>query len=516
MGQDVTSLCCHDGWAWSVKYDPNGSRVVTTGSDDTVKVWDVATGRELLSVTGLGARDAVFSPDGRYLIVSGERAVSILDAASGESLSSVPGPGQTFYSLLFSPDGTRLAASNFDGNVRIWNYTNGELGPNPLLLAGHKAAVGGISFTPDGRYLASGSSDGTARVWDVSLNGDGEFGTYSHDNRVMDVAFAPDGSWLVSTGVDNVAKIWDTAAERTRFTLNHEDWVVGVAVHPDGHTLATSSNDGTVGFWDVVTGEEKQVIQAHETIDFGYLRGAKGIAYSPDGQRLATGGADQLVKVWDAETGNEILTMTGHKGTINAVAYSPDGRWLISSSNDGTVKVWDPIDGHELWTLPGNRVVFEASFSPDSSRLVTGQEGGWVTIWSFPDQEADPRGQPEKLLEFQPRPQAMAKGTFSPDGSQLVIAGSIQTSIHDAYTGELLVNLGHPATKATFSPNGRLVATAGNDSLVRLFAVDQGELLALAQSRVTRSLTTEECQQYLHLGKCPTLVNPSLAGLSDS
>jgi WD40 repeat protein len=174
IGQEITSLCCHEGWAWSVKYDPSGSRVVTTGSDDTLKVWDVVTGRELLSVTGLGARDAVFSPDGQYLVVSGERAVSILDAASGENLNNIPGPGQTFYALLFSPDGTRLAASNFDGNVRIWDYANGELGPNPLLLSGHKAAVGGISFTPDGRYLASGSSDGTARVWDVSLNGDGE------------------------------------------------------------------------------------------------------------------------------------------------------------------------------------------------------------------------------------------------------------------------------------------------------------------------------------------------------
>jgi WD40 repeat protein len=503
IGQEVTSLCCHEGWAWSVKYDPNGSRLVTTGSDDTLKVWSVETGSELLSVAGLGARDAVFSPDGRYLVVGGERAVSILDAATGEIINNVPGPGQTFYTVLFSPDGTHLAASNFDGNVRIWNYADGELGPISLLLSGHKAAAGGISFTPDGRYLASGSSDGTARVWDVSLNGGGEFGTYSHDNRVMDVAFTPDGSWLVSTGIDNTAKIWDTAAEQERFTLRHDDWVVGAAVHPDGHTLATSSNDGTVRIWDANTGEQKLIIQAHETIDFGYLRGAKGIAFSPDGQRLATSGADKLVKVWDAETGEELFTMTGHTGTINAVAYSPDGRWLISASNDGAVKVWDPVDGHELWTLPGDRVVFEASFSLDSSRLVAGQQDGWVTIWSFPTQGTDPEAQPERLLDFQPRPQAMAKGVFSPDGNQLVIAGSIQTSIHDARTGELQVILGYPATKATFSPDGRLVATAGNDGLVRLFAADQEELLALAQSRVTRSLTTEECQQYLHLDACP-------------
>jgi WD40 repeat protein len=337
----------------------------------------------------------------------------------------------------------------------------------------------------------------------VSANGSSEFGTYAHDNRVIDVVFAPDGSWLASTSVDNTAKIWDVAAMRERFTFEHDDWVVGAAVHPDGRTLATSVNDGTVHIWDAYSGEEELIIQAHEPLNFGYLRGAKGLSFSPDGQRLATSGADELVKVWDVETGDELLTMNGHTGTINAVAYSPDGRWLISSGNDGAVKVWDPANGHEIWTLPGDRVIFEASFSSDSSKLVTGQEGGWIVIWSFPDDDAASEDRPEKILEFQPRPQAMAKGVFSPDGSLLAIAGPIQTSVHDADTGDLLFNLGYSTTKAAFSPDGHLLATAGNDGLVRLFAADQEELTNLASTRVTRSLTMEECQTYLHVEECP-------------
>jgi len=107
-------------------------------------------------------------------------------------------------------------------------------------------------------------------------------------------------------------------------------------------------------------------------------------------------------------------------------------------------------------------------------------------------------------LQFQHNPKLVLKGGFSPDGNLLAVAGEGQTSVHDAHTGELLVGLGHSgATTAAFSPDGRLIATTGNDGLVRLLAANQEELLALAKTRLTRSLTDEECQQYLHLAACP-------------
>jgi WD40 repeat protein len=421
-GQELTSFCCHDDFVYSVNYSPDGSRVVTTSADETLKVWEVATGRELFSVNNFDPNDAVFTPDGQYLAVGDDKEIIIMEAASGEIQATAPGPGQNVIVLLFSPDGTRLAASSSDGDARIWNYDNGEIDPNPLLLSGHKSLVAGVSFTPDGRYLATGSDDGTARVWDISLDGGREFGTYAHDSGVIEVAFSPDGSWLASTSQDGTAKIWDTATREERFTLKeHEDWVIGVTIHPDGRTLATSSNDGTVRIWDAQTGEERLVIQAHE-VNPGFFSGAKGIDYSADGGRLATGGADQVARVWDADTGEELFALTGHTGTINAVDYSPDGRWLITAGDDGLIKVWDPTDGRELWTLSGDgSTIYGASFSPDGSRLVAGHDNGQAVVWSFPGPEAVAETRPEKVLQFKHSPQWLGKGGFSPDGDLLAI-----------------------------------------------------------------------------------------------
>ena len=232
-GQELISLCCHEDWVLSVNYSPDGARAVTASEDKSLRVWDIVTGSELFSIVGIDQNDAVFSPDGQFIIVGGDRDISIFEAASGERYSTAPGPGQNFIDLLFNREGNRLAASNYDGRVRIWDYAEGEL-TNPMVLSGHKDLVAGVSFTPDGRYLSSGSSDGTVRVWDVSLDGSSEFGTYAHDSRAMGVAFSPDGSWLVSTSLDGTTKIWDMTARKERFTLRrHEDWVVGVTVHPD-------------------------------------------------------------------------------------------------------------------------------------------------------------------------------------------------------------------------------------------------------------------------------------------
>ena len=503
-GVEAAALCCHDGeTVWSVNYSPDGTLAVTVGDDRMVRVWEAATGRELLAIDGTNPGDAVFSPDGQYIVVGDDTDMLVFEARSGELYASAPDP-QTSAALTFSPDGTRLAASNYDGHVRLWEYADGELEPGPMVLSGHRKQTLGVSFSPDGRLLASGSLDGTARIWDVSPEDSGEFGQYTHNNTAFDVDFSPDGRWLVSTSLDGTAKIWDTEAREVRSTLDHDDWVIEADFHPDGNQFATSSSDGTIRVWDVESGGEKLVIDAHEVSLEGFFSGAKGVSYAPDGQRLASGGADAIARVWDAESGEQLLELAGHSGTIHSVNYSADGRWLVTGGEEGVIKVWDPTNGQELWTLAGDpTTIWFMTFSADGSRLAASHDSGQVIVWSFPAPEADSLAVPEIVLQFEHDVQTVGKPGFSPDGTLLAVADSRQTIIHDAATGEQLANFEHAATATTFSPDGRLLATAGTDGVVRLLAANSEDLLALAKTRVTRSLTEDECRRYLHLEACP-------------
>ena len=141
----------------------------------------------------------------------------------------------------------------------------------------------------------------------------------------------------------------------------------------------------------------------------------------------------------------------------DSVAFSPDGTRIATASADGTAKVWDAATGQELFTLVGHtRGVTSVVFSPDGTQIATGSADKTARVW-------------------------------------------------EAATGKLLQTLlGHTegVTSVAFSPDGTHLAAASLDGTTRLYLLRIEDLLALARSRVARSLTDEECQQYLH-GPCP-------------
>jgi WD40 repeat protein len=230
-----------------------------------------------------------------------------------------------------------------------------------------------------------------------------------------------------------------------------------VAFNPDNTLLATAGQDKKVIIWDVTSGEALYTLEP-------FTDGIWSINFSPDGAMLATGTGhiDANVRIWDVESGQELPTiLEGHEWQVNDVIYSPDGSLILTTSDDGSARIWDVESGQELLFMDAPSKVLSADFNPDGQLIVTGEEGGNIKIWD------------------------------AASGNRLIT---------------LLENAEGAISHVEFNPDGRRVlasVSGASHSTVLEFILPIEELIEVAQSRLTRSLTDDECRQYLHLDACP-------------
>ncbi|MFN9674579.1 MAG: protein kinase domain-containing protein, partial [Microcystis sp.] len=256
------TLTGHSNWVYSVVYSPDGRYLASGGSDNTIKIWEVATGRELRTLTG---------------------------------------HSDFFRSVVYSPDGRYLASGSFDKTIKIWEVATGR---EVRTLTGHSGWVNSVVYSPDGCYLASGSWDKTIKIWQVATGK--ELRTLTrHSGWVYSVVYSLDGHYLASGSQDNTIKIWQVATGKQLRTLTgHSDWVWSVVYSPDGRYLASGSRDNTIKIWEVATGKQLRTLTGHSEAVFS-------VVYSPDGHYLASGSQDNTIKIWEVATGKQLRTLTG-------------------------------------------------------------------------------------------------------------------------------------------------------------------------------------------------------------
>jgi len=464
----------HLGGVMSVAFSPDGQRIVTGSWDLTAKVWEAASGRELLTLKGhsAGICSAAFSPDGQRIVTgSDDFTAKVWDAGSGQELLTLRGHLDTFRSVAFSPDGQRILTGSDDNTAKVWEAASGK---ELLTLKGHSNSVFSVAFSPDGQRIVTGSYDQTAKVWEAASGK--ELRTLKgHGGKVLSVAFSPDGHWIVTGSGDKTAKVWEAASGKELLTLKgHSDTIWSVAFSPDGQRILTGSDDNTAKVWEAASGRELVTLKGHGSV-------IRAVAFSPDGQWIVTGSWDQTAKVWEAasglsadRTGGNRLTLKGHSGQIRSVAFSPDGQRIVTGSYDKTAKVWEAASGKELLTLKGHSDrVFSVAFSPDGERIVTGSDDKTAKVW----EAASGR----ELLTLKGHSSWIYSVAFSPDGQRIVTGSDDKTAkVWETASGKELRTLkghGDKVFSVAFSPDGQRIVTGSADNTAKVWDAARGREL---------------------------------------
>jgi WD40 repeat protein len=275
-------------------FAPDGKTVAAGGGFDQqageVRLWDMPSCAERAHLRhGKAIQTMAFAPEGQTLaMASVGQIVKLCDVSTGRERLSIKLTIARAPSLAVSRDGRTFALGGWEreARVKLWCPSTGV---ERTLAAGS----GPVAFSPDGRRLASAGQFpdwATVKIWDVAT-GQELFALRGHQDPVWSVAFSADGRMVASASGDKTVRLWEAASGRERAILRgHTGQVYTVAFAPDGKSLASGSADQTVKIWNL-DGSEQTRLRGHRG-------GVTSVAFSPDGQRLASGSYDKCVRLW--------------------------------------------------------------------------------------------------------------------------------------------------------------------------------------------------------------------------
>jgi WD40 repeat protein len=362
----------------SVTFSPDGSLLVSH-SDSYMWLWDVANGAQLHATrTDCLYGNPAFSPDGRTIACSAdERQIKLWDVATLRELKTLKGHRARVGGALWSPDGRQLASRSEDGTARLWDVKTGEL---LLTLTGHTHFVSGLAFSPDGNTLATSGrqmGDNTIRFWDTRTGE--QLCLYDYGTRqIGGLAFSPDGSRFAAS-VGQIVKVWDieTWQEESPRTGTHS--ARSIAFSPDGSRILSGSLGGEIKIWDGAPIEEPAILHGHTS-------NLTDVVVSPSGRRIYSSSGDGTIRVWDVATRSAVAAWSAHSGEARRLALTCDGQRLVSGGTDGMMRIWDTATGEVLHEAEAfnDRGAAAVAISPDSQSIVSATLDKVIKVWAPP------------------------------------------------------------------------------------------------------------------------------------
>jgi WD40 repeat protein len=471
-------------------FSPDGTRLAIPNGpqDGRTAIWDVASGNLLFSLQE-SANAVRYSADGtRLLLAAGAGRIKIFNAETGEELLTLVGHVGRVYKLAESPDcvkppaapfewcGTRLASVGDDGTVKVWDISPAG-SQEQLTLPGFDVALNEDSKTLSTIYYDLSNGDGNSQIpiqqWDLPAVQSSQLNGYTFSSIELDKNFRwywsfPKEGIFAAAFQNGPMKFWDvTKGGKEVYPISCCNWtqdmVLSVSSRGKPRAAIGDTQTGKVMIWDLLSNANVRTLQVAGPNELASPASTPtSIVLSPDGDRLATLNNALTVQTWDVNTGTKLLEFSGPAILDSSgLWFSPDGKWLLIADCTGTVVIRDAITGAELYRFSSEATcILDVALSPDGKKIAVSNTHRQTKIWEM-----------ETGKELVTLPGGFTL-KFTPDGTRLIVAGQD--------------------------------GTVSSDQTVGIYFLRLDDLIAVAKSRLTRSLTNEECKQYLHMNQCPS------------
>lgn len=498
----VSTIKAHQFGVDSIAYSPNGKLIALACGVAPIEIWSTEPLEKRRTIPTLdrqyGTRSIAISHNARWLASSGVDGVRLDEWDSGETIAMIEGHSGGQSSAAFSPDDSLFAAAIYE-DIRVFAP---ESGVEVARLGEHSDWVNTVTFSPDGKLIATGSDDGTIKLWDtgkfhllsppaVSVvartvrRGPIESRRLTFDGHVRDVrtvTFLPDTQILV-IGADGqpvpnapaggIIKLWSLEHSREISTMPEPgafqfgsyvgetmDSPSSIAASTDGTHLAVASFQG-VRLWNIAGRKPVGVVYGwgQPLPDDRTLADIDSVAISPDGETIAAGGLG-FVSLWNPKDRKPVQELS--PGGKAAVAFSPDGQWIATAEGGNRLRLWDAKNCREVAVAHAHMgPLYTVAFHPNSRQLVVGGEAG-AQLWDVI--EANDKTFLWQRVTLPGHLNQVTSATWSP-GGRLVATASFDGSVRlwDGFDGRQLVCLDGMlwVWSVTFSPDGKTLAAGG-------------------------------------------------------
>ncbi len=422
-GREIVTLAS-DLFVTHLTFSPDGGRVAGVDTEGKLRIWDPRTGQrqsEIVTspIAGLAASRAYFIA-GSDLVVTHNKdgSIAVWDPLNGSAHRSIPIP-LAAVTIAVSPDGNWLAAgsltSGHQSEIQVWSFDASSDASKRMSIAGRLAA---LAFDHTSKRMAIGvfdpsnASTGVVRVVDVSRMGEeGDPNLCQIPIRARQVGFTADDQFVFAIGMDGLLTKCDASSGAiVRQFQSRSPSDQALEVTPDAALLINGNDAGVLELWNTSTHSLPTEFPLNE---WGY-----SVAFSRDGRRVV-GGSSKIVTIWDASTGDKVIEIPAHNGTVHTVAFHPESDKVLSGSWDGSLKLWEVPSGKELFRIGGGTREYDSfSISPNGDLFATGT--GFTAEIRLHDAHTGDRV--ETLTGVTERVGVTA---FSADGAWLVSGGEI-------------------------------------------------------------------------------------------